>query len=87
MNTQHILEALWNIDVCTHKPNTVTDHALSEKTLLLRKRLADTLTDQQKEFLEEYEATCDELCFESEKNVFSKGFRLGAKIILAIFDD
>ena len=87
MKLNGILETLQSEDIRTNKQNTVTDHALSEKTLLLRKRLADTLTDQQKEFLEEYEATCDELRFESEKNVFSKGFRLGAKIILAIFDD
>ena len=87
MNTQHILETLWNIADRTNVQNTATDRTFSEKILPLRKRLADTLTEQQKEFLEEYEAMCDALSFESEKHAFLKGYRLGSQIMLAILDD
>lgn len=87
MKQNYILEALWNDEIRINNKNSVTNHTLKEKTLFLRQRLADTITDQQNKILEDYEAACDELYTECNQNTFLTGFRLGAKIILSIFDE
>ena len=51
-----------------------------------RDRLLNSLTAEQKYLLEEYESCAGELTSQTECEIFIDGFRLGIKLVLALFE-
>ena len=80
-----VLEDLWYGNIRPHETylngNCRFKHLLS---LMGRNRdnLSDTLTEQQKELLEKYDETVNEMHSLAEVEAFSYGFRLGVRLIV-----
>lgn len=80
-----VLEDLWYGNINPHE--TFLDHDRYYRKLLSlmgknRDKLTDTLTEQQKETLEKYDDTVNEIHFLSEQAAFQCGFSLGVRIIM-----
>lgn len=84
---KNVLDELWYGNVC---PNTDCREKTKEareqlKTIAdLHDKLYATLTEKQKEMLENFEDSCDELTDINEREIFAYAFRLGAKIAFEI---
>ena len=82
-----ILEELFYGNIC---PNTdCRSHDKETKQLMgyiadHHDSLLSTLNDQQKEILEKFDDCYNELTDINEREIFSYGFKLGARIMLAV---
>ena len=80
-----VLEDLWygNIDP---SETFLNDNRHFKKLLSLmgknRDKLTDTLTEQQKELLEKYDDTVNEMHSLSEQAAFQYGFSLGVRLVM-----
>ena len=84
---QKILEKLWYGDLCPIE-NYRESHELSldmvEYIRKHRKDLKDTMTDEQKAIFEKLDDCEDELDNMCQREIFSYGFRLGARIPIEV---
>ena len=82
-----VLEDLWYGNINPHETflngNCRFKHLLSLMGKN-RDKLTDTLTEQQKETLEKYDDTVNEMHSLSEQASFQYGFSLGVRLILSI---
>ena len=78
-----VLEELWYGNINPHE-TFLNDDRYYKKLLSLigknRDLLADTLTERQKEILDNYDATINEMNSIAEQTAFRFGFSLGVKI-------
>lgn len=82
-----LLEELWYGNICPQEQST--EHNKEVKNLISlmgknRDELSSTLTDAQKETLEKYDDCVNEMNGIIEREIFSYGFRLGARIMLEV---
>ena len=80
-----VLEDLWYGNINPHE--TFLDNNRHFKQLLSlmgknRDKLTDTLTEQQKESLEKYDDTVNEMHSLSEQSAFQYGFSLGTRLMI-----
>ena len=80
-----VLEDLWYGNITPHE-TILTDNKNYKSFLALmgknRDDLSGTLTDSQKETLEKYDETIDEMHSIAEIEAFSCGFRLGVRLMI-----
>lgn len=86
MKRNNILEELWYANIRPFEQVTPPDPLLSEKTIVARSTLFDTLSVEQRTLFEIYESACDVVSMEAAKNAFTWGFRMGTKFMAAIED-
>ena len=85
-----ILEELFYGNIC---PNTDCRSTDKETKQLMgyiadhHDNLLSTLNDQQKELLEKFDDCYNELIDINEREIFSYAFKLGARIMLAVFSE
>ena len=81
-----ILTELWYGNVDSHEDILVNKSLLS---LMGRNRdkLEETLTEQQKELLERYDSSVNELHSCAEIEAFTYGFKLGVQLMTAAFSE
>ena len=85
-----ILEELFYGNVC---PNTDCRSTDKETKQLMgyiadhHDNLLSTLNDQQKELLEKFDDCYNELTDINEREIFTYAFKLGARIMLAVFSE
>ena len=83
-----ILDELWYGNIAPLEQSTLGDKRFAELLNLVnqnREELVRTLTDKQKETLEKYEETMNEMYSVSERDAFSYGFRLGVRLMAESF--
>lgn len=83
-----ILDELWYGNIAPFEQSASGDKRFSELLKLLnqnREELSGALTDKQKETLEKYEETMNEMYSVSERDAFSYGFRLGIRLMVESF--
>ena len=80
-----ILEDLWYGNIDPHE-TFLSDNRYFKHLLSLmgrnRDKLSDTLTEQQKELLEKYDDTINEMHSLSEQAAFQYGFSLGTRLMI-----
>lgn len=80
-----VLEDLWYGNIDPHE-TILTDNKKFRSLLALmgknRDDLSGTLTEQQKETLEKYDETINEMHSIAEVEAFSCGFRLGVRLMI-----
>ena len=84
---QKILEKLWYGDICpieNYRESQEQSSDLIEYIRRHRKDLKDTMTDEQKAIFEKLDDCEDELDNMSQREIFSYGFRLGARIAIEV---
>lgn len=79
------LEGLWYGNISPHE--SFMDNSRQNKKLLSlmsknREKLADSLTEKQKETLEKYDMAVDELNSLAEQSAFQYGFSLGVRLMM-----
>ena len=85
-----ILEELFYGNIC---PNTDCRSTDKETKQLMgyiadhHDNLLSTLNDQQKEILEKFDDCYNELIDINEREIFAYAFKLGARIMLAVFSE
>ena len=85
-----ILEELFYGNIC---PNTDCRSTDKETKQLMgyiadhHDNLLSTLNDQQKELLEKFDDCYNELTDINEREIFTYAFKLGARIMLAVFSE
>ena len=79
-----ILTELWYGNIDPHESIPVDKRLLSLMGRN-RDRLADALTEQQKELLDKYDEALNEMHSSTEIEAFSYGFRLGVQLMTAAF--
>ena len=85
-----ILEELFYGNIC---PNTDCRSTDKEAKQLMgyiadhHDNLLSTLNDQQKELLEKFDDCYNELTDINEREIFTYAFKLGARIMLAVFSE
>ena len=81
-----ILEELWYGNIEPHESISVDKQILS---LMGRNRekLEETLTEKQKELLEKYDESLNEMHSSQEIEAFSYGFRLGTRLLTEAFTE
>ena len=82
------LDELWYGNIAPFEQCTHGDKRFAELLKLLnqnREELSRILTDRQKETLEKYEETMNEMYSVSERDAFSYGFRLSARLMAETF--
>ena len=85
-----ILEELFYGNIC---PNTDCRSTDKETKQLMgyiadhHDNLLSTLNDQQKEILEKFDDCYNELIDINEREIFTYAFKLGARIMLAVFSE
>ena len=87
MSKTKILEEFWFGNLRPFEQVKPIDFVLTEKAIAVRNTLFSTLSTEQKECFETYEASFDIVGMESTKEAFIKGFRLGVKFLLATLDE
>ena len=83
-----ILDELWYGNIAPFEQSTSGDKRFAELLKLVnqnREELHDMLTDKQKETLEKYEETVNEMYSVTERTAFSYGFRLGVRLMSEAF--
>ena len=83
-----ILDELWYGNIAPFEQSARGDKRFAELLKLLnqnREELSGALTDKQKETLEKYEETMNEMYSVTERDAFSCGFRLGVRLIAESF--
>ena len=83
-----ILDELWYGNIAPLEQSTLGDKRFAELLNLVnqnREELVRTLTDKQKETLEKYEETVNEMYNVTERDAFSYGFRLGVRLMSEAF--
>ena len=83
-----ILDELWYGNIAPFEQSASGDKRFAELLKLLnqnREELSGILTDKQKETLEKYEETMNEMYSVSERDAFSYGFRLGVRLMTEAF--
>ena len=83
-----ILDELWYGNIAPFEQSASGDKRFAELLKLLnqnREKLSGILTDKQKETLEKYEETMNEMYSVSERDAFSYGFRLGVRLMAESF--
>ena len=83
-----ILDELWYGNIAPFEQSTRGDKRFAELLKLVnqnREELNGMLTDKQKETLEKYEETVNEMYNVTERDAFSYGFRLGARLMTEAF--
>lgn len=79
-----VLEELWYGNIDPHEAILQNDKQFKNLLSLMgrnRDRLSDTLTEQQKETLEKYDAAINEMHSLAELTAFRYGFSLGTRLI------
>ena len=82
------IDELWYGNISPFEQCTRGDKRLKELLPLVarnRDELVRSLTDNQKETLEKYEETMNEMYSVSERDAFSYGFRLGVRLMAESF--
>ena len=80
-----IIDELWYGNIAPFEQSTRGDKRFAELLKLVnqsREELNGMLTDKQKETLEKYEETMNEMYNVTECDAFSYGFRLGARLMV-----
>ena len=80
-----VLEDLWYGNVNPHEAILTYNKKFRSLLALMGKNrddLSGTLTDQQKETLEKYDETINEMHSIAEVEAFSYGFRLGVRLMI-----
>ncbi len=80
-----IIEELWNGRICPQESglsDTPELKALNKSMGKYHAELENALNDEQKRLLEQFLTCCDEFEYKYEIQVFSCGFRLGAKLMM-----
>ena len=80
-----VLEDLWYGNITPHEAVLQDDKRFKSLLSLMgknRDKLSDTLTEQQKEILEKYDDTVNELHSLSEQSAFQYGFSLGVRLMI-----
>ena len=83
-----ILNELWYGNIAPFEQCSRGDKRFAEMLKLMnqnREELVRSLTDKQKETLEKYEETMNEMYSVSERDAFSYGFRLGVRLMVESF--
>ena len=83
-----ILDELWYGNIAPFEQCSRGDKRFAEMLKLVnqnREELVRSLTDNQKETLEKYEETMNEMYSVSERDAFSYGFRLGVRLMVESF--
>ena len=83
-----ILDELWYGNIAPFEQYSRGDKRFAEMLKLVnqnREELVRSLTDNQKETLEKYEETMNEMYSVSERDAFSYGFRLGVRLMVESF--
>ena len=83
-----ILDELWYGNIAPFEQCSRGDKRFAEMLKLMnqnREELVRSLTDKQKETLEKYEETMNEMYSVSERDAFSYGFRLGVRLMVESF--
>ena len=83
-----ILDELWYGNIAPFEQCSRGDKRFAEMLKLVnqnREELVRSLTDNQKETLEKYEETMNEMYSVSERDAFSYGFRLGVRLMIESF--
>ena len=83
-----ILDELWYGNIAPFEQSTSGDKRFAELLKLVnqnREELNGMLTDKQKETLEKYEETVNEMYNVTERDAFSYGFRLGTRLMAEAF--
>ena len=83
-----ILDELWYGNIAPFEQSMSGDKRFAELLKLVnqnREGLVGTLMDKQKETLEKYEETMNEMYNVTERDAFSYGFRLGARLMSEAF--
>ena len=83
-----ILDELWYGNIAPFEQCSRGDKRFAEMLKLVnqnREELVRSLTDNQKETLEKYEETVNEMYNVTERDAFSYGFRLGARLMTEAF--
>lgn len=83
-----ILDELWYGNIAPFEQSTSGDKRFAELLKLVnqdREELVRTLMDKQKETLEKYEETVNEMYSVTEREAFSYGFRLGVRLMTEAF--
>ena len=83
-----ILDELWYGNIAPFEQSMSGDKRFAELLKLVnqnREELHDMLTDKQKETLEKYEETVNEMYNVTERDAFSYGFRLGTRLMAEAF--
>ena len=83
-----ILDELWYGNIAPFEQSTRGDKRFAELLKLVnqdREELVRTLMDKQKETLEKYEETVNEMYSVTERKAFSYGFRLGVRLMTEAF--
>jgi len=79
-----IIDELWYGNIAPFEQSTLGDKRFTELLKLVnqdREELVGTLMDKQKETLEKYEETANEMYSVTEREAFSYGFRLGVRLM------
>ena len=79
-----IIDELWYGNIAPFEQSTLGDKWFAELLKLVnqdREELVRTLADKQKETLEKYEETANEMYSVTEREAFSYGFRLGVRLM------
>ena len=83
-----ILDELWYGNIAPFEQSASGDKRFAELLKLVnqnREELSGALTDKQKETLEKYEETVNEMYNVTEREAFSYGFRLGVRLMSEAF--
>ena len=83
-----ILDELWYGNIAPFEQSMSGDKRFAELLKLVnqnREELSGALTDKQKETLEKYEETMNEMYNVAEREAFSYGFRLGVRLMTEAF--
>ena len=80
-----IIDELWYGNIAPFEQSTRGDKRFAELLKLVNQNLEELngmLTDKQKEALQKYEETMNEMYSVTEREAFSYGFRLGARLMV-----
>ena len=83
-----IIGELWYGNIAPFEQSTLGNKRFAELLKLVnqdREELVRTLMDNQKETLEKYEETVNEMYSVTEREAFSYGFRLGVRLMTEAF--
>lgn len=80
-----VLEDLWYGNIAPHEAILQDDKRFKSLLSIMgknRDKLCETLTEQQKEILEKYDAAINEMHSISEQSAFQYGFSLGVRLMM-----
>ena len=80
-----VLEDLWYGNINPHETFLIQNRHFKHLLSLMgknRDKLTDAFTDQQKELLEKYDGTINEMLSIAEVEAFKRGFRLALNLVV-----